>query len=900
MAPQLSRTTPCRHSRRSLPVQNSPTVPEADSPVTPVTLVTLVTPVTFVTLVTFVTPVTIPKRNLIFGTDSPLFTQNRQLMAFRILLGAWLLATCAPLLPAQPLDYLRMQGCRYANEGYLRPVLTDEERLLVCGSNARSDSIDVLHYDIRLDVTDFAAQQIQAACTVTFTPKTASISAIPLDLLDLTVDSVLLGGQAIPFDYDGLLLHIGLPNPALQGDTVSVTVHYHGHPTADPSGFGGFVFQNNIAYNLGIGLASNPYNFGRSWHPCFDNFVERATYDLHIISHGGRKAYAIGQLVSAQSIGGDTLVRHYRMDIPLPTYLVGSATSTYIEHHDTHTGTYGPHPVLLVGKPADSLAMVNAFAYLGAAIDALEAWYGPYIWGQVGYVMTTRGAMEHATLIAYPVSSIASGATPAMNRLMAHELAHHWWGNITTLSCPSDMWIKEGNAEYGAHLFTEFAFGKDAFIEQVRSNHYNVLQNAHRDDGGNFLPLSGIPYEYTYGTHTYNKGASVMHNLRGYLGDSLFQKGMRSILDTYGLAAVDAQQFRDQLSATTGVDLEPFFDDWIYSPGFATYELDSARIQPADVPEEFEVTLFIHQKLRAAPHFHTHVPLEVSFFDEHWQPWHTTVEVSGEFSQPVVNVPFEPVWIALNDRNRLNLASMQSRKTVYTTGDLSLPYTDLVTFSITNLPDSALVNVIHFWAAPDPIEPNPTGVQMSATHFWRLDGILPQGFKARATLQYRGANPLDFDYDLTHGNEDSLILVWRPRPGVPWKQYPWYKKLTLGGSTDGNGFIRIDTMLPGDYAFANGHLDIASSSNQANPPLDVLLWPNPSQDHLYLHTGPSLATTARLEILDPTGRLLSRKALSGQLHHIDVSALPPGLYLLRLFDSTNHLRSVSRFVIQRN
>lgn len=804
---------------------------------------------------------------------------------------------------AQPMDYLRMKGCRYAMNAVAQPHPSSEDRLLVCGSNARSDSIDVLHYDVTLDLTNFAGQILKAHCKLTFTPKQASISALPLDLLALQVDSVLMGDVALSYNYDGLLLNVLLPTPLPQGDTAEITVYYHGHPTVDPSGFGGFVFDQNIAYNLGIGLSSNPYNFGRSWHPCFDNFVERATYDIKIISHEGRKGYAVGQLVNSQNLGGDTLLRHYRMNTPLPTYLVGSATSKYIEHHDTHSGIYGDYPILLVGKPSDSLAMVEAFTYLGHAVDALEAWYGPYIWGQVGYVMTTRGAMEHATLIAFPVFAISNGPELPMNRLMSHELAHHWWGNITTLSCPEDMWIKEGNAEYGAHLFTEFTFGKQEFINQVKSNHYNVLQNAHKDDGGNFLPLSGIPYEYTYGTHTYNKGASVMHNLRGYLGDSLFRQGMRSILETYGLDAVDAEQFRNQLSANTGVDLTSFFDDWIYAPGFAAYELDSVHVQPSAVPQEYEATLYVQQKLRAAPHFHTNVPLEVTFYDENWNPWHTSIMVSGEYSSATLQVPFQPVWVVLNDRNQLNLASTQDKTVVYEEGDIDLQYSELVTFDAIEVPDSALVNIIHYWVGADPIEPNPTGAQISSTHYWRFDGIIPAGFKAKATLQYRGNDPLDFDYDLTHGNEDSLILVWRPRPGIPWKEYPWYKKLTLGGNTDGNGFIRIDTMIPGDYAFAKGHLEVATTTQEATPSAELMVFPNPSDGRFFVNGRlPFHSGTVIAGIYDLAGVKLwegQYEVFGGQLSGtVSVPELAPGLYLLKISHGYRELLHMAKVVLR--
>lgn len=803
------------------------------------------------------------------------------------------------LLQAQPKEGMPdMHGCHFYKKNIHPLPLTDEEKLFACGSNARSDSIDVLNYAVSLDLTNFSNQTIQAYCEVTFTAKQDGVEALPLDLLDLTVDSVTWQGAQLNFDYDGLLLDIHLPQPVNVNDTMEVVVFYRGQPTADPSGFGGFVFENNIGYNLGIGLSSNPYNFGRSWHPCFDNFVERASYDINIVTNNGRKGYAIGTFLGETDLGGGMALRQYRMDLPLPTYLVGVAASTYAELNQMHTGIYGTYPMLLVGKPGDTTDMKSAFTYLGDAVDAMEAWFGPYRWGQVGYVMTTAGAMEHASLIAYPDFIIGDGATFAMNRLMAHELGHHWWGNITTMSCPENMWIKEGNAEYSAHLFTEYVFGKDAFIKQVKDNHFSVLKTAHLADGA-YLPLSGLPYENTYSDHTYYKGAAMMHNLRTYLGDTLFRKGMTSILDTYEYEAVDAELFRDQLTAETGVDMTSFFDDWIFSPGYALYELDSVKVQPTAIPESWKATVYVQQKLHQAPHFHTNVPLEITFFDENWQTHTTQFMVSGEFSEAEVDVPFEPVWQILNDRNALNLGRTQARTTVYEADDIGLPYCELVNFQALEVPDSALVSFIHYWGPPDPVEPNPTGVVMSNRHYWRYGGILPAGFKAKVFLPYRGASPNDFDYDLLNVADDSLLmLVWRPDPSKPWGEYPFYKKQTIGATS---GFMRIDTLLPGDYAFAMGELPIATGvSGWEEAVSGMSVFPNPSSGTFTVRATLPSNAPVKITLLDPMGRILKSDTArpNGGLifQQMDAGNLPAGVYWVKISDDTGQFQAVEKLI----
>ena len=543
-----------------------------------------------------------------------------------LFLAIFIFITLPFLSQAQPDDHAI--GCMQTKQKIKLEPLTEEEQAMILASNERSDTIDILNYNITLEVIDFGQGTLNGNCKVTFSPKMNNIDYLALDLLDLTVDSVHFNGAPVSFTHDGLLLEIFYPNPLDMTDTADVTVFYNGAPTRDPA-WGGFDFDNGYAYNLGIGLTSNPYNFGRSWFPCFDNFVERSTYDFNILSVGNRKAYCVGTFLEEIPVGGDTIMRRYRMDQNIPTYLASVAVSNYSHHDQTHTGQYGDLHFQLVAKTNDLNDMVTTFESLGDAVDALEFWYGPYAWERVGYVTTVQGAMEHPTNIAYPEFTSLGGNDFAHRRLMSHELAHCWFGDVVTLSSPADMWFKEGNAEYGAHLYTEYAEGHNQFIDQVKDNFLDeVLKSAHFDDDG-FQPLSGIPYEHTYGTHTYRKGASMIHNLRAYLGDSLFRVGQRSVLETFAYGSVNAAQYRDQLTAATGVDMTSFFDDWIYAPGFAAYEIDSVDL--VQNGSEYEATIYIQQKLRAAPHFHTNTPLEITFMDENWERHTEQIMVGNEF-----------------------------------------------------------------------------------------------------------------------------------------------------------------------------------------------------------------------------------------------------------------------------
>jgi aminopeptidase N len=784
---------------------------------------------------------------------------------------------------AQPEDF---HGCHYHKSQIPMIPLTESEIIAMTESAERSDTIDILNYNITIDATDFSGQTIKGSCEITFTPKMDGLTKMqPLDLLELQVDSIEGFGGLVDFDFDGLFINFDFPQTMNIGDTSTIKIYYQGHPIPASGGFGGFVFEGAIAYNLGIGLGESPYNFGRGWFPCFDNFVERATYDLNIISPDGKRAYGIGTFLGETDLGNGSNLRQYRFNQPLPTYLVGVAIGPYAIVHDTHTGTFGDIPVELIGHPNDTSQIKNSFEQLGNTIDALEYWFGPYHWDRVGYVMTNVGAMEHCTNIAYPVSIATNGPTPGQNRLAAHELAHHWWGNMLTLSSPANMWIKEGNAEYGAHLMTEYTFGQEYFVDVVKDNHLNnVLVSAHVDDGA-FLPLSGIPYQNTYGTHTYRKGASMMHNLRGYLGDDKFRSGMSAMLQHFKYQSINAEDFRDYLSDETGVDLNPFFDAWIYNPGYSNFEINEISVNQSG--GNYNVEVEIQQKLRAAPAFHEQVPLEITFFDENWNEYTEAFVADGEFTMVDFTVPFEPKMQVLNDGNKLNLARMQNRIKVNEPKTISTAYVAFLTIEVLEMAeeDSAMINIVHHWTAPDSdVDANPFDLQMSSTHYWNFSGVVPENnFKMKGTVQYKGGNPNQLDHDLTQNTEDSLILVWRENPDDIWIEYPYYRKQTLG-STDGSGFIRIDTLLLGDYAFANGEFPVAT--NEVDELIDLTVYPNPTDGVLYVEGRlKEIEEEAQIEIYDLTGKLIYTDKIQSNDRFInqyfDLGNLSGGSYFVK-------------------
>lgn len=819
---------------------------------------------------------------------------NRIVMSRKLYILFYLL-TAGALLFGQPIP--EFHPCHNAKSNYKRSKLTPEQEKTVLAGVARSDTFDILHYNIFVDVTNYSGKILKGKTKVLFKAKMDNLNTIRFDLTSLGIQKVEREGDGVlNYSYNDPFVEVELNKVLDKGDIDSVTISYSGTPYQDPV-WGGVYFASNYVYNLGIGLSSNPPNFGRVWYPCFDNFVERATYDISVLSSQGRKGYCIGTFIDQVNVGGDSIIRHYRMNQLLPTYLTNFAASNYAEVNFNHTTTLGTVPIQLVAKPGDTTNMKKSFVNIGADLDAMEKWYGKYVWERVGYVLTTVGAMEHPTNIAYPDNVIANG-TKSNETLMAHEFGHNWWGNVTTLKTEYDMWIKEGNAEYSSHLFLEHVYGKDYFVDAVKTNHLNVMRQAHQADG-KYEPLSGISFENIYGRHSYWKGAAVMHNMRGYLGDSLYKVGLQSILNKYAYSAIDAAQFRDELTASTGVNMTSFFDDQIFQPGFAGFEIDSINYSVNNNSKKAQI--FVTQKLRKANHLYTNVPIEISFYNKNWTKITKKIMVSGAQSISDVELPedFDVAFALLNEDNKLNYARMHANSKVKLKAPVTMPYVEF-SFKVNQIKDTALICVQHMWIPPDPIVNNPNNAKISNSHYWIVDGLLPDQFKASATLEYKNnASNTFLDGDLVSNTEDSLILVYRKSPRVDWRKFPYYSKQMLS-ATDGQGFIKIDTLLMGEYAFANGNLPTVSVKNLSPNVNQLNVYPNPVIDQLNISGSGLDLGNKTIQIFDASGKLISSTTQHyvGDNLKVSTSQLQNGQYYLQILNS-HTTEGTAVFVIQR-
>jgi len=681
--------------------------------------------------------------------------------------------------------------------------------------NLRSDTFDIIKYTINLDITDFANQKIKGNTIVRYAPKLNGQAKISLDLLKMTIDSITQNSTQLTYTYNDTLLRVNLPITVNTSDTNNLIVYYHGAPQGDPAGWGGFSFSGNYAYNLGVGFGANPHNYGRVWFPCFDNFVEKSKYEFNITTILAKTSFCNGALISDITNGG-VHTRKWILDKEIPTYLASVAVADYTQVNWNIAAANGNLPVVLAARPTDTTAIKNGFVHLPNAVLGFENYYGPYVWNRVGYCLVpfNSGAMEHATNIAYPQ---AATSITYESQLMAHELSHHWWGDLMTCETQEDMWLNEGMASYSERLFLEWTYNYGKYIAEVKSIHDDIVKYIHLRENG-FRAISGVPHQYTYGDHVYKKGSDVAHTLRSYMGDAAFFAGLKYVMQQKAYKNMNSLEFRDLLETSSGLNLHDFFDNWVMNAGWPHFSIDSITTTGSVAP--YTSVVHVKQKLFGAPNLYSNVPLEVSFMNTAWNKEIKTITMSGASQSFTVQTNVLPVYAGMNVDSKISDAISSEYKTIKTNTNINYALGRALVMVSNKGADSSFVRVEHNIAAPDPIQNNVYNFRLNSQHYWKVDGILSNGFVAKLRFNFDGGKVKSgnsyLDTSLIIVNSDSLILLYRKNASDDWKEVSHYTKMTFGAKV---GNFTVDTLKFGEYVFANGHSNILTSvkNKQSQP-----------------------------------------------------------------------------------
>lgn len=753
--------------------------------------------------------------------------------------------------------------------------------VLTTAQTINAQNIDVKKYSIYLDISDFKTQTISGFCDIEMST-TGAKKSYSLDLLALTVDSVVYKGNTLVFSQKDEKLEITWPTNWTENENRSFRIYYGGKPVRDAS-WGGFYFSGDYAFNLGVGFSADPHNFGRVWFPCNDVFPDRAVYEFWIETESDKKALCNGILQSETDLPNGNKQYHWLLRDPIPTYLASVAVAPYEIKNSMHSGI----PVTLAAVEADTSNMYSSFENLPNCIETYINQYGPHTFERIGFnlVPFNGGAMEHATNIAYPRFGAAGNKN--YETLWAHELAHHWFGNTITCESQEHMWINEGWASFSERVFLEGMYGKDRYKEDISANHRAVLHYAHLRDGSP-LPVAGIGHANTYGSHVYDKGAEVAHTLRGYMGDSAFFLAVQKLMTDYKFKSVNSEQMKEHFQKFTHHNLDKFFEHWVYNPGFPHF--DVIKQSSSGNSGSYRCDFTLRQRTRMAPKRFDGVHMEVSFYSESGEEYTDTVTIGSSYTQDFsLSTPFEPVWIVLDKEEKISDAITDKLLTIATAGQYDFGDA-LMTMDVKSITDSALVRVEHNWVAPDAWFNGDNYPVLSKDRYWTVGGVWPNGFTADATIEYNGSTPGSnypngyLDQNTILITEDSLVLMYRENAGMTWREYDDYEKITRT-KFDKKGQIIVKNLKRGEYAFGMYNKELLSAktintgrsrSNQ------IKIYPNPSDTVVKFEWGKKV--NGYIEVTDKLGRVIHKQPIDKKSceYEFDVRELTRGVYYVGL------------------
>ncbi len=438
-------------------------------------------------------------------------------------------------------------------------------------SSPLQDNYDVLIYDIDLTIEINDTSYISGTVSFDARIKEDDVDVIEINLSDsLTVTAVYDDFGELNFDHENDLITVRFDHLYNTGDTISITTEYWGIPDSN-CGSVNQGFEKKTEGNTTIISTLSQPECARSWWPCKDRVDDKAdTFYISITVEDTLSCATNGKLTdSIPDLDKKTVKYKYLVSHPMTTYNFAFAISNYCVEKDIwyYNNGLSSMPIYHYVKKPFSCDRINKWKETPELLTFYSDWFGlyPYADEKYGHAQYFRSFMEHQT-ISFMDSSINAFDNA---EYFAHELAHQWWGNNITCSTWNDVWIQEGMATYAEALYFE-EYGKSpepSFDNYMRGKRYEKADRALYDTSVTDLD---VLFDTTF---TYNKGAWVMHMLRKKLGDDRFKIGLKAITsleDKY--SSITTAQFQKEIENATGIDLEKFFDQWVYGKGIPEYE----------------------------------------------------------------------------------------------------------------------------------------------------------------------------------------------------------------------------------------------------------------------------------------------------------------------------------------
>lgn len=498
--------------------------------------------------------------------------------------------------------------------------------LMAVAVNPNTLNYDVTYHKLEFTI-DPAAYFISGKVTTTYTAL-ANMNTVTFDLAtEMVVTSVKIGTTNLTFTQNSSdELVITLSSTQVTGTSATIEIIYSGAPPS--GGFGSFAATEHNGTPV-LWTLSEPFG-ARDWWPCKQDLNDKInSIDVFITAPSQYVAVANG-VEQSQVVNGANKTTHFHHNYPIPAYLICIATTNYTVYTQTAGTAPNTFPIVNYIYPETFTPTVQTqLNQTPLIMDFFSSTFEIYPFHQEKYGHAQfgwGGGMEHTTVSF--MNNFSRG-------LIAHELAHQWFGDKVTCGTWKDIWLNEGFATYLASLVIENFDGNAAFI----TDKTNMINSITSQLGGAvyLTDTEALNVGRIFSSRlSYNKGAMVLNMLRLKMGDTMFFQALRNYLADTNLAFKYAvtSDLKSHLEAVYGSSLTEFFNDWVFNQGYPTYSITAqnwgsgqAKINISQTQSHSSVSFF-------------EMPIPIRLTGAGGQTFDTILENTTNNQEFIISVPF--------------------------------------------------------------------------------------------------------------------------------------------------------------------------------------------------------------------------------------------------------------------
>jgi aminopeptidase N len=505
------------------------------------------------------------------------------------------------------------------------PIIYSNKKIY---QSSRKLTSDLIHTKLEVKF-DWNKCWLIGKATLTLQPHYYATDSLELDAQSMEIKSLLVHNTPLTYTYKNDKLRIKLDRLYTKNEKYTIVIEYISKPNERVSEGNESIMSDKGLYFInpkGEDKTVMPQIWTQGetqansvWFPTIDAPNIKTSQEIHITVETKYKTLSNGKLVSSISNADGTRTDYWKQDLPHAPYLFMLAVGEFKIVNDTWIRKDGSKLDLhYFVEPEWEDAAKSIFGETPAMISYFSNLTGiEFPWDKYDQIVVrdyVSGAMENTGAVVfgdYVYKTQRELLDENDQSVIAHELFHHWFGDLVTCESWSNLPLNESFANYAQYLWDDFRYGKD---QADFGNEEEVIEYFSNFENGENHDLIWYSYEKSgdmFDKHSYNKGGRILHMLRAYLGDDAFFDGLKYYLKTNAYKTVEADHLRLAFEEVSGQDLHWFFNQWFFNAGIPDLRLEYYTSQ---ANKELVVTVTQQQNLETTPLYR--LPLEVAVYDE--------------------------------------------------------------------------------------------------------------------------------------------------------------------------------------------------------------------------------------------------------------------------------------------